>query len=302
VDGVVRGVDSDGDGINDTFVQYNDKGEVESIGRMDPATGELETVYEEPDIIDEMLGSLGLIDLESPEEALFTSFEDPYFLETFGSCGEDVPETWAASEPESAADIRVSEIGEEEAAALETGAPIGGDEDAGGEPPEVVPRIVEIEDRSGGAGSSLWAKVDKDGDGLADSEAQLGKTSTGTYYGDIDEDGYSEDVGSDIDMDGRIDTVDTTGRGSSLDKVGAGQVVEPESGHLVDDGSPDDAEDAGAGPGVGSDASDDDAEDYGAATSEDPAGGSALASNDADDGYDPGADGGSSSAGGDDTV
>ena len=101
-------------------------------------------------------------------------------------------------------------------------------------PPEVVPRIVEIEDRSGGDGSSLWAKVDEDADGLADNDVRVDKTSTGTYYGDINKDGYSESVASDLDMDGRIDTVDTAGRGSSTDTVGAEQVVEPGSGHLVD--------------------------------------------------------------------
>lgn len=324
VDGVVRAVDSDGDGVNDTFVQYNGDGDVESIGRLNPATGELDVVYEEPDLIDQLLGSLGLVDLESPEEALFTSFEDPYILETYGSTGEDVPESFAEPEPESAGDVRVSEMSEEEAAALDADAPVGEDgaaaenagETASEEPPEVVPRIVEIEDRGGGDGSSLWAEVDQDGDGLADSEAQLGKTSTGTYYGDIDKDGYSEDVASDVDMDGRIDTVDTTGRGSSLDTVGAEQVVEPGSGHLVDGGPGDDEDDGGpvaAGSDVdagapasepGYEAADDDAEDDGLRTSggSGVGGGSVLDSDGADDGSDGGYDSGSSSDGGDDTV
>ena len=49
VDGVVRGLDSNGDGVNDTFIQYNEDGSVQSIGRVDPVSGELDVVYEEPD-------------------------------------------------------------------------------------------------------------------------------------------------------------------------------------------------------------------------------------------------------------
>ncbi|MCK7496655.1 MAG: hypothetical protein MZW92_41415 [Comamonadaceae bacterium] len=119
-------------------------------------------------------------------------------------------------------------------------------------PPEVVPRIVEIEERGGGDGSSLWAKVDRDGDGLGEADVQLGKTSTGTYYGDINEDGYSENVANDMDGDGRIDTVDTTGQGSSADTVGADQVVDPADDHLVDHGTADD-EDDGDGLSSGAD-------------------------------------------------
>jgi hypothetical protein len=321
IDGVVRAVDSDGDGVNDTFVQYGEEGEVESIGRVNPSTGELDVIYEEPDAIDQLLGSLGLVDLETPEEALFTSFEDPYIFETYGSYGDEVPEVFSESEPLEAQDLRVTEMSEEDAAALEPGVPAEEDgaesaKGAGTEAlPEVVPKIVEIEDRSGGAGSSLWAKVDQDGDGLADTDAQLGKTSTGTYYGDINKDGYSENVATDLDRDGRIDTVDTTGRGSSSDTVGAERIVEPGSGHLVD-GGPGDAEDddasaaggAGGGSGAGEtvesgveyDAGDDDAGDSGPASSGgsgDP-GGSVLDDTGSDGGYDSG----SSSSGGDDTV
>jgi hypothetical protein len=148
--GVVRAVDTNGDGVNDTFIQYDEKGTVGSIGRVDPATGELEVAYEEPDAIDEMLGSLGLADLESPEEALYTSFGDPYIAETYGSFGDEVPETTAAAgegaEPPVVEDLKVTEVDEGAAAGP------GSDEEAAGaaEPPEVVPRIVEIEDRSGG--------------------------------------------------------------------------------------------------------------------------------------------------------
>ena len=251
VDGVVRAVDTNGDGVNDTFIQFDDEGKVESIGRVDPATGELDVVYEQPDAFDEMLGSLGLADIESPEEALYTSFEDPYIVETYGTSGDEVPEFTPAAEaegePPAVADASVSEVNANEAAAMEGGAASTGAEDSeGAEPPEVVPRIVEIEDRSGGEGSSLWAKVDEDADGLADNDVRIEKTSTGTYYGDINKDGYSEDVATDLDMDGRIDTVDTTGRGSSVDTVGADQVVEPGSDFLVDHGAGQD-DDAAAG-------------------------------------------------------
>src|SRR5512137_1041328 len=98
VDGVVKAVDTNGDGVNDTFIQYNEEGAVESIGRVDPATGELDVVYEEPDVFDEILGSLGLVDLQSPEEALFTSFEDPYIQETYGSFGDEVPDVYVSPE------------------------------------------------------------------------------------------------------------------------------------------------------------------------------------------------------------
>ena len=300
VDGVVRAVDSDGDGVNDTFIQYGDDGKVDSIGRVDPATGELDVVYEQPDAFDEILGSLGLVDLESPEEALFTSFEDPYIMDTYGTFGDEVPEAFPASEddeePVEVTDAHVTEVADDQPAAAEAAAT----EDSA--PPEVVPRIVEIEDRSGGDGSSLWAKVDEDADGLADSEARIDKTSTGTYYGDINKDGYSEDVATDLDMDGRIDTVDTTGQGSSTDTVGAEQVVEPGSDHLVDRNEDDD-DDAGA-------ASTASVADAGAADTD-----AASAGSDADDGIASGSDydagsstsggsGGDSggSSGGDDTV
>jgi hypothetical protein len=306
VDGVVRAVDTNGDGVNDTFIQYNEEGNVESIGRVDPATGEHDVVYEEPDMFDEILGSLGLVDLESPEEALFTSFEDPYILETYGTSGDEVPEYFPEPEPATVEDLRVTEVGEEEAAALETGAPAEGEaatkaeEGAEPEPPEVVPRIVEIEDRSGGDGSSLWAKVDEDADGLADSEAQLGKTSTGTYYGDINKDGYSEDVATDLDMDGRIDTVDTTGQGSSMDKVGAEQVVDPASDYLVDraPGEDDDAAVEAADTGGGADDAIASGSDYDAGTTDSGGSADSGGSVDTDSGYDSG----SSSSGSDDTV
>jgi len=243
VDGVVRSLDMDGDGLNDTFVEFNEDGSVQSIGRVEPSTGEFDVVYEEPDALDEILESLGLIDLESPEEALFTSFEDPYIVETYGSFGDEVPDFYSV--PDMVDDFTLTDVSEEDAAAIETST-LGEEpaevwnEDSGVAPPEVKPTIVEIEGRSGGDASSLWAKVDDDADGLADYETQLGMTSTGTYYGDIDQDCYSEDVATDIDMDGRIDTVDTTGEGSSTDTVGAEQIIDPASDYLVDRGEGED--------------------------------------------------------------
>jgi len=280
VDGVVRAVDADSDGLHDTFVQYGEAGEVEAIGRLDPATGALEVISEDPGALDDMLGPLGLAELESPEEALFTSFGDPYIAEAYGTFGDDVAD--ASGEPPAVEDLRVSES--EDAGAE--------DEEAGTEPPEVVPRIVEIEDRSGGDGSSLWAKVDEDADGLADHEAKLDKTSTGTYYGDIDQDGYSEDVATDLDLDGRIDTVDAAGQGSSADTVGAEQVVDPADDHLVDHGPGDEA---GAVPDEDGDPdSEDEAGSAAGGDPDDDAGGSTVA--DDDDGTDS-----SGSAGSDDT-
>jgi hypothetical protein len=327
VDGVVRGLDTNGDGANDTFIQYNEDGSVQSIGRVDSTTGELNVVYEEPDAFDEILGSLGLVDLQSPEEALFTSFEDPYIVDTYGSFGEEVPDVF--SEPDTVDDFSVTDVSADDTAAMETGAPVGdqavdgeqpaeapaavdqragdqaaaADEDSASAPPEVVPKIVEIEDRSGGDASSLWAKVDEDGDGLADSDARLEKTSTGTYYGDINKDGYSENVATDLDMDGRIDTVDTTGQGSSMDTVSAEQVVDPASDYLVDraPGEDDSLAAGAADDGIAS------GSDYDAGTSDvgsadsgsvDSGGSDSGSSVDTGGGYDSG----SSSSGGDDTV
>jgi len=56
----------------------------------------------------------------------------------------------------------------------------------------------------------------------------------GTRHGDINRDGYSEEVAFDRDQDGRIDSVDTTGQGSSTDQVDAEQVVAPESDGIID--------------------------------------------------------------------
>lgn len=282
-EGVVRGIDSDGDGRNDTFVQYNEDGSVAAIGRVNPMTGQFEVVYEEPDLIDKILDFLGLKDLDPPEEELFTTFDDPYLMDTFGTFGIEVSDISYESVVVESSDI--TEVGEEEYEAMENGvALVDEDQDAfdqtwagtgGGETDtsegasldetaaspgeggvsavetgaeqseseapapletqeEPNPTIVSIEDRSGGDGSSLWAKVDMDGDRLADTEARISEGGVGEYYADINQDGYSETVANDMDMDGRIDTVDTTGKGSSTAQVDAGQVVDPSSDHMAD--------------------------------------------------------------------
>jgi hypothetical protein len=143
-----------------------------------------------------------------------------------------------------AKDIEVVDVDEEDAE--DAGATVIDDEAAAADepPPSSGARVVEIEDRSGAEdGSDLWAKVDTDADGLADDEARLERTSTGTYHGDIDRDGVGEDIAKDLDGDGRIETVDPAGEGRSSDIVSAEQIVEPESEHVVDHAPGDDDSD-----------------------------------------------------------
>ncbi|HNR51414.1 MAG TPA: hypothetical protein PKI80_07510 [Deltaproteobacteria bacterium] len=266
VDKVVRGVDSNGDGVNDTFISYNEDGSVESIGRVNPATGEMETIYEEPGIIEEILSALGLLDLESPEQALFTSFNDPYIMETFGTFGVEVPlepmdslvvepgdilETDAdpsveaegvtvVDPPETAAESASSDSGaQEELSGKEQQAEPEAAE--GGEPskPETAARVTEIKDTGASDSSTAWAGVDRDGDNLADDEVLVTKVGD-DFVADINRDGVSEDIATDMDHDGRMDTVDTTGQGSSSDQVDASAVVSPDSAHLADQPGEDD--------------------------------------------------------------
>ena len=267
VDKVVRGVDSNGDGVNDTFISYNEDGSVESIGRMNPATGEMETIYEEPGIIEEILSALGLLDLESPEQALFTSFNDPYIMTTYGTFGEEVP-----LEPMDSLVVEPGDIIESDAPAtmeaegatvVDTPEPVtetassdsGAQEEASGKEkqaeaevsegeesskPESAARVTEIRDSGGPSDSStLWARVDRDGDNLADDEVLVSKVGD-DYMADINRDGVSEDIATDMDHDGRIDTVDTKGQGSSSDTVDASAVVSPDSEHLADQPGEDD--------------------------------------------------------------
>ncbi len=246
VDGAIRALDSDHDGVNDTFVQYDEDGEIQAIGRLDPASRELEVVTEDSDEFDGLVSSLGLADAAAPDEALFTTFDDPYFIEYFGSTGEDVPDV--LDEGRVFADTSLTEVDESDLGSLDTGATIDPGENAPGQPDaasqpdepesaplEVTPRVVEIEDWSGaGDGSDLHAKIDQDGDGLAEDDQRLFRTSDGTWHGDVNRDGYSDAVAFDRDQDGKIDSVDTTGQGSSTDQIGAEHVVAPESDGIID--------------------------------------------------------------------
>ena len=246
VDGAIRALDSDHDGINDTFVQYDEDGEVQAVGRLDPASREFEVVTEDSDEFDDLVASLGLAEAAAPDDALFTTFDDPYFIESFGSTGEDVPD--ALEDGGAYADASVTEVDESDLGSLDAGAAIDPGDNAPGQPDaasgpdepepaplEVTPRVVEVEDWSGaGDGSDLHAKIDQDGDGLAEDDERLFRTSDGTWHGDVNRDGYSEEVAFDRDQDGRIDSVDLTGQGSSIDQVGAEQVVAPESDSIID--------------------------------------------------------------------
>ncbi len=268
VDNIVRGFDANGDGVNDTFVSYNEDGTIESVGRVNPATGEIEVIWEEPGFFEELLASLGLLDLESPEEALFTSFNDPYIYETFGTFGEEVPfepvetlvveredilEDDAAAAPEAEGATVVETAGtspdepatESEARDESVGKDSQADSAASGaedsSKPEAEARVTELRDSGGPLDSStVWARVDRDGDSLADDEVLVSKVGD-DYHADINRDGVSEDIGTDMDHDGRIDTVDTTGKGSSTDTVDAATVVSPDSDHLADQPGEEDA-------------------------------------------------------------
>ncbi len=220
IDGAVRGLDTDQDGVLDTFIEYDADGEIQAVGRLNPDTKEFEVV--EADDFEDTLSSLDLGDVAPPADSLFTTFDDPVFMESFGTLGEEVPEV---SEPY--AEAEGAEITEVDAA-QEPGEP---QEDMA----EVTPKVVEVEDWSGaGDGSDLHAKVDRDGDGMGEADEKLFRTSDGTWHGDVDKDGYSDEVAFDRDQDGRIESVDTAGKGSTTDTVGAEQVVSPESGNIVD--------------------------------------------------------------------
>jgi hypothetical protein len=239
---------------------------------VDPATGQLQVVYEEPDFFDKLLDFLGLKDLGAPEEALFTTFDDPYIFETYGTYGVEVSDVeMEAVVVESSDVIETTEVEYEsmdsgasvvddsgtspeeegvsvesetassadtstEASASDTGSEADTSAEAADAEKEeaATPRIVGLEDRSGAQdGSSMWAKVDTDGDGMANTEERVTQGS-GEYYADINKDGYNERVATDRDYDGRIDTVDTTGQGFSVDQVDASQVMSPDSEHMVD--------------------------------------------------------------------
>lgn len=232
VDGVVRALDLDGDGRSDVYVHYDEDGDIQAIGRVDPESGAYEVVAEDMDGFEDYLSSLDLADVQPPDAALFTGFDDPYLAESFGTLDE------VTDDESDYADVSLREMDEEEYAAMADDTP---DDDEA--LMEVSARVVEIEDYSGaGDGSDLHAKVDQDGDGLADNDVRLSRTSDGTWHGDIDANGYSEAVAFDSDGDGRIESVDTTGHGSSADTVGAEQVMDPASEAVVDRYPGDDGE------------------------------------------------------------
>jgi len=104
---------------------------------------------------------------------------------------------------------------------------------------ETAARVTEIKDTGSSDSSTAWAGVDRDGDNLADDEVLVTKVGD-DYMADINRDGVSEDIATDMDHDGRMDTVDTTGKGSSTDQVDATAVVSPDSEHLADQPGEDD--------------------------------------------------------------
>jgi hypothetical protein len=243
-DGVVRGLDTDNDGLLDTFVRYDENGEIEALGRIDPETREFNVIDADADDFGDTLSSLGLGDIDAPEDALFTRFDDPYLIESFGTFGEEVSNI---SEPVAeASSVGFSEVDEADLGSLDSAAAAdtedGAIAQAGGSSEtestdapvaEVTPRVVEIEDWSGD-GTDLHAKIDQDGDGLADDDQKLSQTSDGTWHGDINRDGYSEEVAFDRDQDGRIESVDTTGQGSTTDTVDAERATAPDSEGIID--------------------------------------------------------------------
>jgi hypothetical protein len=108
----VRGLDANGDGVNDTYIAYDEDGRIHAIGRVGK-DGEMEVVYEQAGIFDQILESLGLADLEPPEEALFSSFDDPYIVNTYGA-GEAVPDELPASDIADIVEVSPPTDGEEE--------------------------------------------------------------------------------------------------------------------------------------------------------------------------------------------
>jgi hypothetical protein len=266
VDKVVRGVDSNGDGVNDTFISYNEDGSVESIGRVNPATGEMETIYEEPGIIEEILSALGLLDLESPEQALFTSFDDPYIMTTYGTFGEEVPFEPMDSLVVEPGDIIESDapptMENEGATVVDCPEPATetafirwrcsgrlprkgttsrgrGSEAEESSKTETAARVTEIKDTGSSDSSTAWARVDRDGDNLADDEVLVTKVGD-DFVADINRDGVSEDIATDMDLTAAWIRSTTTGKGSSTDQVDATAVVSPDSEHLADQPGEDD--------------------------------------------------------------
>jgi hypothetical protein len=263
VDGVVRGLDANGDGQNDTYVTYNEDGSIRSIGRVDEM-GNLDVVWEEPGVFDQMLAGLGLVDLKPPEEALFTSFDDPYVSGTYGEYSDDLPADLpevVIAQPSDVTDLDAADyeglssgaaVIDQDAESPEHAGPAAiSDEtanDAGATEPAGEQQILEVEDTGDGW---LRARIDADGDGLEDRTQDLQRTVDG-WEADVDQDGLKETVAFDADRDGRVDSVDRSGTGDWAGSAQAWEVVDQPS-DVVDDGLFEGEAESAVGTGVAAD-------------------------------------------------
>jgi hypothetical protein len=260
VDGIVRGFDADGDGINDLYAHYDADGTLTSVGRINPESGEMELLHEETDLLDDLLESLGFGDNEPVDTGLFTRLDDPYLQETFGSFGEEVPDLphiVLVAEPDDLFDSDdsipemegVIVMNDVDDASPADQADFALEQERSAEEPDSVnldapsasadegtseARVVELSDTGGGVdGTTLWARIDTDGDGLWDQETLASKSGS-AWLSDIDHDGYAEEIATDMDNDGRIDSVNTTGHGSSSDTVDPSRVIAADSEEFID--------------------------------------------------------------------
>jgi hypothetical protein len=275
VDGVVRGLDMNGDGQNDAYITYNEDGSVRSIGRVG-ATGDLEVVYEEPGLFDQLLADLGLVDLPSPEEALFTSFDDPYIVGTYGEYGDDLPDE--LPEPLVLEPSDVVDMDESEYLELSSGATVVDDaglaaDEVGGlddsasaadtasadETSSVTATEASAESSSEVSGESETTES-QPGEPAAPEILEVGDHGDGWLYAQVDVDGdgvadRTDDLQrtvdgweADVNRDGSKETVafdaDRDGRVDSVDKSGSGDwagstqawEVVEQPSELVDDG------------------------------------------------------------------
>jgi len=257
VDGVVRGLDVNGDGQNDAYITYNEDGSVRSIGRVS-ATGDLEVVYEEPGLFDQLIADLGLVDLPSPEEALFTSFDDPYIVGTYGEYGDDLPDE--LPEPLVVQPSEVTDMDEADYLELSSGATIVDDasfaaDDAGGlddstsagdsasadETSGVVATETSAEpstETSSEASGETETSESQPGEPVAPEILEVGDHGDGWLYAQVDADGdgvadRTDDLQrtvdgweADVNQDGSKETVafdaDRDGRVDSVDTSGSG--------------------------------------------------------------------------------
>jgi len=257
VDGVVRGLDVNGDGQNDAYVTYNEDGSVRSIGRVS-ATGDLEVVYEEPGLFDQLLADLGLVDLPSPEEALFTSFDDPYIVGTYGEYGDELPDE--IPEPLIVQPSEVTDMDESEYLELSGGATVVDEasvaaDDAGGlddslsaadaasadETSSVTAGETSAEpaaEATSEASGETETGESPPGEPVSPEILEVGDHGDGWLYAqvDVDADGVADRTDdlqrtvdgweADVNQDGSKETVafdaDRDGRVDSVDKSGSG--------------------------------------------------------------------------------